>query len=38
MVKIRVLASSSGCGGENGLECHKADLGWLQEVGLVDGG
>lgn len=35
MVKVRVLALSSGCGVENGLECHRADSGWLQEIGLV---
>lgn len=38
MIKIRGLASPSGSCGVSGHGCHKADLGWLQELGPVDGG
>lgn len=38
MIKGRGLASPSGCCAVSGQECPNADLGWLQEVGLVDGG
>lgn len=38
VIKIRALASAADCRVVSGRECHEADSGWLQGVGLVDGG